>query len=149
MRKDQIRSPEQACTYLMDCVMATVDDLSMTKSRTKSYYQPQLRFAQQVLESMKHLFISLEHTRADKVENDHNGSVLSYAQEIENRFNIKPFKSLDLSCKSPVNSLLELLIAHRDHALLSSEITKIKHEKERQLSLASFAQEWITYLEKQ
>ena len=45
-RQCDVRDPSAALAYLVDCTLATVEDLSTKKSKSKSEYQRQQRIAQ-------------------------------------------------------------------------------------------------------
>ena len=80
--KPSIREPDIAMVnYLIDCTLATVDDLAMKKSRSKSEFARQKAIAQCGIDWV--IAKGEKPTgRAADVVNKHNGSVNDYAQEI-------------------------------------------------------------------
>ena len=48
-----VRTPEQALEYLADCTLATVADMAMKKSKSKSEFQRQIEIAQSAVDWLK------------------------------------------------------------------------------------------------
>lgn len=46
MRREQVRTMDEALVYLVDCTLATVCHLAMVKSKSKSEYRRQIDMAQ-------------------------------------------------------------------------------------------------------
>lgn len=69
MHKDQVRTPEQALAYLVDCTLATISDLASKKSRPKGEFERQIRIAQQGIDWMKEMNIDPSTTRAEEITN--------------------------------------------------------------------------------
>lgn len=63
MMKHQVRNAGQALAYLTDCTMATVADLAMKKSRSKSEYKRQIGIAQQGVDWLRDFKIDSTSTR--------------------------------------------------------------------------------------
>lgn len=78
MFKQRVKTPEQALVYLVDCTLATVEDLAMKKSRPKGEYRRQIKIAQTGIDWIKEMNIECD-SRPKKVIDDHNGSVQSLA----------------------------------------------------------------------
>ena len=138
-----IRTPEEACSYLLNCVLATVDDQSMTKSRRKSYYLLNLEAAQLLYSSTRNLGIPLGRCRSSKVERLYRDSVLLYSEAIEKTHNVNPFKNIEIRTLPLLTSIIDILEYHYSFAISASEKTTSKREKSRQLDISKFAQKWI------
>lgn len=52
MRKDQVRTPSDALSYIVDCTLATVSSMALLKSRSKYEYKRQISIAQQGVDWM-------------------------------------------------------------------------------------------------
>lgn len=64
MFKRDIRTPEDALTYMTDCTLATVTSMAMKKRRPKGEFERQISIAQTGVTLMQEFGIDLESTRA-------------------------------------------------------------------------------------
>jgi hypothetical protein len=78
MRKCDVRTPEQALAYIIDCNLATVCDLAMKKSRPKGEFVRQISIAQTAINWMVDMKVDLSGTRAREVVAQ-GGSVETWA----------------------------------------------------------------------
>ena len=69
MRYGDIRSPQDALAYLLDCSLATVEDLARKKTRSKYEYERQISIAQNNLVFCLNFGSNLSRTRAIDVLN--------------------------------------------------------------------------------
>lgn len=69
MQKHQVRTPEQALAYLVDCTLATVSGMALLKSRKKSEFERQIAIAQQGIDWMKEMKIDPATSRAEEIIN--------------------------------------------------------------------------------
>lgn len=60
MMKHLVRTPEQALLYLADCTLATVADMAMKKSKSKSEFQRQIAIAQSAVDWVKDFNIEVK-----------------------------------------------------------------------------------------
>ena len=60
MMKHLVRTPEQALLYLADCTLATVADMAMKKSKSKSEFQRQIAIAQSAVDWIKDFNIEVK-----------------------------------------------------------------------------------------
>lgn len=67
MSKHQVRDASGALAYLTDCTLATVTDLAMKKSASKSELRRQISIAQTAIDWMNQFGVDYSHTRAAKV----------------------------------------------------------------------------------
>lgn len=58
--KNLVRTPEQALVYLADCTLATVADMAMRKSKSKSEFQRQIAIAQIAIDWIKDFKIEIK-----------------------------------------------------------------------------------------
>lgn len=58
--KHLVRTPEQALLYLADCTLATVADMAMKKSKSKSEFQRQISIAQSAVDWIKDFNIEVK-----------------------------------------------------------------------------------------
>lgn len=86
MMKYRVRNVEQAYAYILDCNLATVDDMAMKKSRKKVEFARQISIAQTALDWAIEMGVDVSTTRGDDVMNKFNGSVDAYAKDIVERF---------------------------------------------------------------
>ncbi len=78
-RDCDVRSAEQALAYLVDCTLATVQDLAMKKCRRQNEYRRQVSIAQKGVIWMKAFGISDPGNRANSI----SGSVADWAKQYE------------------------------------------------------------------
>lgn len=69
MTYDQIRTPEQALLYMIDCTLATVEHMATLKSRKKSEFERQISIAQKGVNCLRDMKIDPSGTRAEDVIN--------------------------------------------------------------------------------
>lgn len=67
MIRHDVRTPEQAVAYLVDCTLATVCDLALKKSRSKYDFMRQVDIAQRGIDWMRQMKISPATTRAEEI----------------------------------------------------------------------------------
>ena len=86
MRTGDVRTPEQAFTYITDCNLATVILMASKKSRPKGEFDRQISIAQISINWIVGMKMDYEGTRAEHVIDDFDSSVLdfvnNYMQEI-------------------------------------------------------------------
>lgn len=80
MRKCDVRTPEQALVYLVDCTLATVSSMAMKKSRPKGEYERQIRIARTGILWIKDMGIDCSGTRAEDIP---DGDVAAWAKQYE------------------------------------------------------------------
>ena len=80
MRKENVRTPEQALAYITDCTLATVCDLACKRSRPKHEFARQCSIAQIGVDWLREFKVDVSTTRASLVENVPNGVAL-WAQQ--------------------------------------------------------------------
>jgi hypothetical protein len=80
MHPSRIATTDQALSYLTDCTLATVCDLAMKKSASKSELKRQISMAQTAIDSMKRFNVDFKGTRAEDICSKHNGSVAAWAE---------------------------------------------------------------------
>ena len=81
MHKYEVRTPEQALVYLTDCTLATVADLAMKKSRSKSEFTRQISIAQTGVDWIRDMRVNVDrHSRFVKLEK-YQYNVKHWAQE--------------------------------------------------------------------
>ena len=69
MRECDVNSPAKALEYIVDCTLATVESMAMTKSRKKREYQRQISIAQKGVDWLVGFWVQSYTTRvADVVE---------------------------------------------------------------------------------
>jgi hypothetical protein len=79
MRKEQVHDPAQALAYVTDCTLATVCDLAMKKSKSKSEFARQMSIAQTAVDWMIAMKVDFTGTRA--VDVCKAGSVVAWAAQ--------------------------------------------------------------------
>lgn len=67
MNQHDVRNAGQALAYITDCTLATVCDLAMKKSRSKSEFSRQKSIAQKAINWMQQMHIDFSSTRARDV----------------------------------------------------------------------------------
>ena len=76
MRSSEVRNPEQALIYLLDCNLATVEHYSTVKKISKSDFKRQIGIAQKNLDWVCGFKIELENnSRAKHIKDNCNQSV--------------------------------------------------------------------------
>ncbi|WP_409286912.1 hypothetical protein [Pseudomonas guariconensis] len=79
MSKHDVQDVGGALAYLTDCTLATVDQLAMKKSASKSELQRQIGIAQSGIDWMKRFGVDYAKTRARQVD-EFGGSVAVWAE---------------------------------------------------------------------
>ena len=64
MRKENVKTIQQAFAYSTDCALATVEDLAMKKSGSESEFKRHIDIAQVMCDWMKEFGVDPENTRA-------------------------------------------------------------------------------------
>lgn len=82
MMKYNVRIAEDALAYLLDCSLATVCDMAMKKSKSKSEYRRQISIAQVNYDWCVAFCSKIEKTRAQEVY-ENGGSVDEWARRFE------------------------------------------------------------------
>lgn len=67
MLNHNVRTPEQALAYIVDCTLATVTSLAMKKSRAKGEFERQMSIAQKGVDWMRQMNIDPTGTRAEDI----------------------------------------------------------------------------------
>jgi hypothetical protein len=80
MMQHQIRSPEDIVAYITDCTLATVCDLSMKKSASKSERLRQISIAQTALDKGLQCGVSFRGTRAAVIIERYGCDVATWAE---------------------------------------------------------------------
>lgn len=83
MNKENVRSPEQALAYIVDCTLATVQSMAMIKSRKQGEFVRQISIAQTAIDWMVCMKVDFSSTRAQEVIDDFEGSVSAYADKYD------------------------------------------------------------------
>lgn len=63
MSPEEIRTAEEALSYMVGCTLATVEDMAMKKSRSKSEYERQILIAQRGVDWMREMGVDTSDTR--------------------------------------------------------------------------------------
>lgn len=85
MQKELVRNEKQALIYLTDCLLATVSDMAMKKSRKKNEYERHIQIAQTSVNWLKDFNISIEiGSRAYEVMSSSSQSVKEWSSKYEN-----------------------------------------------------------------
>jgi len=82
MAKHDVRSASGALAYLTDCTLATVCQLAMKKSASKSELRRQIDIAQSAIDWMERFGVDYSHTRAADVK-ALGGKVESWAEQFK------------------------------------------------------------------
>ncbi|CAH6983893.1 hypothetical protein VCHA53O466_140077 [Vibrio chagasii] len=144
MHKHDIRSKEDAARYLLSCTLATVDRVSTTKSRRKGELVSALTASQKFFNTMLFLGLVPSDSRSERIIISHENNVASYSTELEKKYNVKPFKGIQIDVNEPpYRTIEELLQAHYDHAKNSAYSAHTNSEVRRQLSISDTAKEWL------
>lgn len=83
MMKYQVRSPEDALVYMIDCTLATIQSMAMRKSKSRSEYKRQISIAQTGIDWARGMKIGFNGTRIAGVVNECGGNVAEWAQLYE------------------------------------------------------------------
>lgn len=67
LMKCDVRTPEQALEYMIDCTLATVSHMASLKSRKKSEFERQITIAQTGIDWMVHMKVEPHKTRVEDV----------------------------------------------------------------------------------
>lgn len=79
MQTHDVRTPDQALAYLVDCTLATVSDMAMKTRRPKFEFERQVGIAQTGIDWMRGMSVDFSGTRAQTIVSDFNGSVAKWA----------------------------------------------------------------------
>lgn len=82
MRKDQVRTPGDALSYLVDCTLATVSSMAMRKSRIKYEYERHISIAQHGVDWMRQMNVPRE-PGSRAMECEAAGSVRAWADQYD------------------------------------------------------------------
>ncbi|WP_305906279.1 hypothetical protein Q9L42_020765 (plasmid) [Methylomarinum sp. Ch1-1] len=77
----QVRTPEHALLYLVDCTLATVSSMAMLKSRKKNEFNRQIGIAQKGINWIQDMKIDPFQTRAEDVINQFDSSVEKWSAQ--------------------------------------------------------------------
>lgn len=80
-----LQNTEECLIWLMDCTLATVEDLAMRKSPPKGEFHRQIMMAQVTLNMLRQEYKDVSATRAAKIISEFNSSVQSWANDIHSR----------------------------------------------------------------
>lgn len=78
-----VKSLDDMIDYLVNCTLATVASMALTKSRVKREYQKQMDMAQKSVDWIKHLWVNYKAKRICDVIKQHDGSVASWVSEYD------------------------------------------------------------------
>lgn len=81
----QIDNAGDALAYMVDCTLATVDDMALRARPPVHEYARQRLIAQTGVDAMQRFGVPTKGTRADDVVAEHGGCVDRYAQAIRDR----------------------------------------------------------------
>ncbi len=88
MRRDNIRTVENAFAYFTDCTLATVCDMAMTKSRKVGEYRRQKAIAQHMCDVMRdHKIVDDGNRYNDVMKFSPTHGVELWAKDMEIKFN--------------------------------------------------------------
>ena len=79
MIKRDVRSPVDALVYLVDCQLATVEDVVRKRSSPQYAINRHISIAQQGVDWMRQHNVDFSSTRAEYIVNNYGGSVLAWA----------------------------------------------------------------------
>lgn len=82
MNRFEVKTPEDALAYLLDCTLATVEGMAGKKSRPVGEYKRQIAIAQLHLDWAIGFDSDISRTRAAEVKN-HRGNVAAWAKSQE------------------------------------------------------------------
>ena len=80
MMRSEVRTPEDALAYLVDCQLATVLHVIGKRSSAKCDIERHVEIGQLGVNWLLEHKISLEGTMADKIARQHNGDVAHWAE---------------------------------------------------------------------
>lgn len=83
MLKYKVRTEGEALAYLLDCTLATVAAMAMTKSRKKGEYARQVSIAQTGVNWLKANGWSAFDTRAKEVIEQYDGIVANWVEQYD------------------------------------------------------------------
>jgi hypothetical protein len=84
MMKHQVRTPEDALSYLTDCTLATVSDLAGKKSRSAYEYQRQKNMAQFGVDQLEMFWVTPDSRIVDVIA---AGNVELWAEKYDVKLN--------------------------------------------------------------
>lgn len=83
MQKYRVTTPEQALLYLADCTLATVADMAMKKSKSKSEFKRQIAIAQTAVDWIRDFKLDVEKEGRVKMILHLGGSVAKWAESYD------------------------------------------------------------------
>ena len=84
MQKNLVRNEQQALLYLTDCLLATVSNMSIQKSRKKYEYERHIQIAQTAVEWVDHFVVNIQsNSRVHEVLNCQTRTVKEWASKYE------------------------------------------------------------------
>ncbi len=84
MQMNLVRTEKQALLYLSDCLLATVSDMAMKKSRKKHEYERHIKIAQSAVEWIYEFNISIQpNSRVYEVLNCQSRTVKEWVKKYE------------------------------------------------------------------
>ena len=81
MRKFDVRTPEDALSYILDCNLATVSSMAAKNSRPKAEFRRQISIAQSGYSWCIDMGVDITGNRAEEIRDQFNGSVESWAEQ--------------------------------------------------------------------
>lgn len=90
MNRYTIENANQALAYVVDCHLATLEELARAKSPPKYEFQRQLSIAQSSINWMVQFKVDFSDTRAIDVQEA--GSVIAWVNQLRSRYNLTEVK---------------------------------------------------------
>lgn len=87
LHEHNLQNTDECLLWLLDCTLATVEDLAMKKSAPKHEYSRQIGMAQTALNLLLREGKDVSMIRADQICKNFNRSVKDWAADIHSRFN--------------------------------------------------------------
>jgi len=82
---ERVTNINEAFLYILDCNLATVGNMAMLKSKSKSEYRRQIRIAQRMIGWIKDFHIEPNKgDRAFDIINNYSGNVTKWAEHFKN-----------------------------------------------------------------
>lgn len=83
MNYNEVNTEGKALAYLLDCTLATVESLAITKSRKQYEYKRQISIAQTTLDWCRQFGVDVSKTRAKKIIEGHQANVIRWTESFE------------------------------------------------------------------
>ena len=80
MRKQDVRTPEDAFCYILDCTLATVSSMASIKSRKQGEFRRQILIAQTGIDWVRSFKIKTDEGRISEVIEYYHGEVGEWAK---------------------------------------------------------------------